>query len=110
MNAVKELQLSPKWRELFETNGKLTFPLERSSETSDESEEVKVEILNDFDAVQTFKRVHDMMPPIGGYVRIVLDFSGSESFSLNELSYFLLELLWHPRYEQIDLVFEGLQP
>lgn len=106
MNAAKQLEFLPALSEFNARENETSR--EHSLESGDGSEDVRVKIIGEFDAVRAFKRVFDMLPPIGHSNRVTLDFAEASSFSLTELSHFLLEAAWHPRFRHIEFSFDGL--
>ena len=108
MNLTDQIEYLPELLE-FESDRNNNF-WEHSFESDDHDAEVRVKIIGSFDALETFKRVHDLMPPIGYCNRVTLDFSDASSFDPFELSHFLIETSWHPRFAEIEFSVENLQP
>ena len=108
MNLTDRLEYLPELLEFESDRNKTSW--EHSFEPADHDDEVRIKIIGSFDALDTFKRVHDLMPPIGYCNRVTLDFSDASSFDPFELSHFLIETSWHPRFAEIEFSVENLQP
>ena len=71
--------------------------------------EVKLNFKGEFDGLQAFEHIHDSLPRVGCFDRIILDFSGAAQVKPIEFLYLLENLRDDPCFNNIEICVEGLR-
>jgi len=72
-------------------------------------EEIKLNVIGEFDGLQTVEVVDDLMNPSNGVDRIALDLSRASKIKPIEMYYLLAELSMDPRFSATEISVEGLR-
>lgn len=71
--------------------------------------ELKVNFKGEFDGVRAFERIHDSLPALDCFDRLILDFSRVAQVKPIEIHYLLADLADDPCFNNIEIRVEGLR-
>ena len=71
--------------------------------------EVRWNFKGEFDGLQAFEHIHDSLPAVDGFDRIILDFSSVTRVKPIELHYLMADLADDPCFNNIEIRVEGLR-
>ena len=71
--------------------------------------DVKVNLKGEFDGLYAFEHIHDSLPPVDCFNRLILDFSQASGTKPIELLYFLEDLKDDPCFNNIEICIHGLR-
>ena len=74
-----------------------------------DEEYTKLNLMGEFDGLQTFEQVNDLVFHDGSVDRLALDFSHASRVKPLEIYYLLAELSANPNLSDIQVSIEGLQ-
>ena len=69
----------------------------------------KFNLSGDFDGLQTFQEIQDLMPPVGSVDKLVLDFTHVSNVKPIEVYALLAEMAAVSRFSELKIDIEGLQ-
>jgi hypothetical protein len=74
-----------------------------------EDETMTIQSGDEFDGLRTFQSIQQMMPPIGTYDRIILDFSGISGITPSEIYRMSNEMLYDPHFRNVEISMVGFR-
>ena len=71
--------------------------------------EVRLSFRGGFSGLEAFEHIHDSLPPVDCFDRVILDFSGVALVDPIELLYLLEDLRDDPCFDNIEIRIQGLR-
>ena len=71
--------------------------------------EIRLTFRGEFYGLQAFEQIHDSLPPVDHFDRVILDFSGVVRVNPIELLYLLEDLRDDPCFNNIEICIQGLR-
>lgn len=71
--------------------------------------EIRLSFRGEFYGLEAFEHIHDSLPPVDCFDRVILDFSGATRVKPIELLYLLENLKDDPCFNNIEIRIEGLR-
>lgn len=74
-----------------------------------EDHRMRVSLADPLESLSIFKEISVLMPPVGSFDRLVLDFSNVDQFNSFELLHLLIELEASPQFKAVEISIVNLR-